>query len=200
MHSRFAVLFLFLALTACGSTPPPSDTSNACKIFKEHKRWYRAMKRAERKWGMPVHIQLAIVNQESSFIQKAKPPRTKILFFIPGPRQSSAYGYAQVKDETWEWYKKKSGNGWASRTDFSDAVDFVSWYGRQTQKRAGVSMWDPYNQYLAYHEGQGGFMRGTHNSKEWLLNTASRVDAKAREYGAQLKTCEHKFRRRFLIF
>ena len=29
--------------------------------------------------------------------------------------------------------------------------------------------WDPKKLYLAYHEGHGGYRRGTHRNKKWLL-------------------------------
>ena len=43
----------------------------------------------------------------------------------------------------------------------------------------GVSMWDAYNQYLAYHEGHGGHKNGSWKSKEWLQQVASKVKQKS---------------------
>lgn len=186
-------------LTGC-ATPPPSNISNACAIFDENRIWYRQMKRAEKRWGMPVHIQLAIMRQESAFVHDAKPARKKILWVIPGPRPSSAYGYSQAQDNTWDWYKKESGRGGADRNDFDDAADFIAWYGTRSRKLSGISLWDPYNQYLAYHEGHGGFNRKTYNKKKWLLSVAHKVQTNAENYGAQLNTCEDRLGRRFGIF
>lgn len=187
-------------LSGCATTPPPSDTRNACAIFQEHKPWYRHMKRAEKKWGMPVHIQLAIMKQESHFVHNAKPPRGKILWVIPGPRKSSAYGYAQAQDTTWEWYKSETGKRGADRNDFKDASDFISWYGNKSREMAGISLWDSYNQYLAFHEGQGGFNRKTYENKKWLLGVASKVQKNSETYGAQLKSCEDKLQKGFTLF
>ena len=53
-----------------------------------------------------------------------------------------------------------------------------------------ISKWDAKNQYLAYHEGHGGFKRKTYNSKPWLVKVAYKVEKNAKKYGAQLKTCE----------
>ena len=53
-----------------------------------------------------------------------------------------------------------------------------------------ISKWDPYNQYLAYHEGQGGWKRKTYRNKRWLKDVARSVDYRAREWGAQLSRCE----------
>ena len=110
--------------------------------------------------------------------------------FIPWKRPSDAYGYAQALDSTWAAYKKDTGRRFADRDDFGDAIDFVGWYTDQSQKIAGISKWDPYNQYLAYHEGQGGWQRKTYRRKGWLRDTARRVDYRAKEWGAQLARCE----------
>lgn len=186
-------------LTACGTPPPPKRVHSACAIFDQHRAWYRHMSRAEKRWGMPIHIQLAIMRQESGFVGDARPPRKKFLFVLPGKRLSSAYGYAQVKNGTWDWYRKSTGKRGADRDDFKDAADFISWYGSKSRDIAGISLWDPYNQYLAYHEGHGGFQRGSYNKKKWLMNVAAQVDQNAKNYGAQLKTCEKRFKRRFLF-
>ena len=84
--------------------------------------------------------------------------------------------------------------------DFSDAIDFVGWYTHNTNKTVHISKWDPYNQYLAYHEGATGWKRGTYKSKGWLKDTARRVDYRAREWGAQLKRCEHDLEKGWWIF
>jgi hypothetical protein len=74
--------------------------------------------------------------------------------------------------------------------DFDDAIDFVGWYTHNTNRAVGISKWDPYNQYLAYHEGATGWKRGSYKRKGWLKETARRVDYRAREWGAQLRRCE----------
>lgn len=186
-------------LSGC-ATPPPSNVANACAIFKENKAWYRQMKRAEKRWGMPIHIQLAIMRQESAFVHDAKPARQKILWVIPGRRPSSSYGYSQAQTTTWEWYKSEAGRRGADRNDFDDAADFIAWYGSKSRELSGISLWDPYNQYLAYHEGHGGFNRKTWRKKKWLLSVAQKVDTNSKTYGAQLAKCEDDFKRRFGLF
>ncbi len=200
---RIAIIFaaLFALGSACSHSAPRSEeVANACDIFDERKSWYRDMRRAEKRWGMPVHVQLAIMRQESSFIRNARPPRTKILWILPGPRQSSAYGFAQAKDSTWKWYKAKSGRSGADRNDFGDASDFISWYGRQSLEMADISPWDAYGQYLAYHEGHGGYKRGTYNNKAWLVSVARKVEHNSHTYRNQLKICEKRLNRGFLFF
>ena len=187
-----AVLVFAAAVMLIGScaTRPPKNVDNLCKIFEERPGWYKDALRSTKKWGTPVHVQMAIIRQESTFKFNARPPRKKILGFIPGPRASDAYGYAQVKDATWDWYREKTGNRGADRDDFGDAIDFVGWYTNLTQRTLGISKWDPYNQYLAYHEGHGGFKNGTYRRKGWLMDVARNVDYRAKEWGAQLRGCE----------
>jgi len=59
----------------------------------------------------------------------------------------------------------------------------------ETKRRSGVALSDARNQYLAYHEGQGGFMRGTHLKKPWLLAVADKVANRSSTYRRQLKSC-----------
>ena len=184
----FSLLCLLL-VTACSSGPPENIT-DGCEIFEDRSGWYRDANRAYEKWGVPVHVQLAIIYQESRFVDDAKPPRDRLLWVIPWGRISSAYGYAQAKDSTWDWYIEKTGNRGADRDDFDDAVDFIAWYVSMSHRMLGISKWDAYNQYLAYHEGQGGYRRATYNSKPWLIKVAHKVDARARSYRTQLARCE----------
>ena len=54
-------------------------------------------------------------------------------------------------------YKSKTGNKNASRANFYDISDFIGWYTTQSENIVGISKNDFYNQYLAYHEGHGGW-------------------------------------------
>ncbi len=170
----------------------PDNVENICSIFDERDSWYEAAKLSEERWGTPKHVQMAIMSQESSFIFDAKPPRRKLLGFIPWKRQSNAYGFAQALDDTWLWYLKDTGKESARRDDFDDAIDFVGWYTDKSNKAAGISKWDPYNQYLAYHEGQAGWSNRTFQQKAWLKKKAAHVDRRAREWWAQLQSCEEE--------
>lgn len=193
-----AVLWSLIA-TAC-ATAPPEDVENICAIFEEKRGWYKAAQKSERRWGTPIHVQMSIIRQESSFQFDAKPPRGKILGFIPWKRPSDAYGYAQALDSTWDWYREDTGRRFADRDDFGDAIDFVGWYTNMSNKSAGISKWDPYNQYLAYHEGSGGWRRGSYKNKAWLKETARKVDYRARNWGAQLQRCEDELDSGWWIF
>lgn len=181
---------LWVVASAGCATTPPANVENICAIFDEKSRWYKAAKKSEERWGTPIHVQLSIIRQESSFRFDAKPPRGRLLGFIPWKRPSDAYGYAQALDSTWKWYKDDTGRRFADRDDFADAIDFVGWYTNMSSEKVGISKWDPYNQYLAYHEGQAGWQRKTWRNKRWLQDTARRVDRRAKEWGAQLSRCE----------
>jgi len=181
---------LWFGMSAAYKSKMPSNTEDICTVFEDRRDWYQAARDSEERWGTPAHIQMAIVQQESSFRFDARPPRTSLLGFIPWKRQSNAYGFAQALDGTWARYQKDTGRGYADRDDFEDAIDFIGWYTNLSHQSEGISKWDPYNQYLAYHEGQAGWRRGTYEKKGWLKKAAKRVDTRARQWGAQLKHCE----------
>jgi hypothetical protein len=133
---------------------------------------------------------MAIMHQESRFRATAKPPRKKILGFIPGPRPSDSYGYSQALKSTWASYERSAGRYGADRDDFGDAIDFIGWYNDQSKRRSGIARNDAYRLYLAYHEGHGGYNRGTYRGKQWLINVARKVNSRAARYQQQLAGCE----------
>lgn len=197
--SPAALVVACLTLSACAT--PPSRPNDACEIFSEKRSWYRATKRSYEKWGVPEAVQLAVVHRESSFRHDARPPRSRILWFFPGPRPSSAYGYGQVVDHTWAVYQRRTGKRGADRDDFGDVADFIGWYGDHIHRRTGIEKDDAYHLYLAYHEGPGGYLRGTHQRKKWLLSVARKVERRAARYEAQYGRCRERLdRRRFWIF
>ncbi len=187
---RFIVLFGVIATSMGCASSKISNKDDVCTIFLEKPSWYKSAKKSVEKWGGNLHVPMAIIYQESSFKRKARPPRNYFLGVIPGKRASNAYGYAQALTGTWGEYKTASGRRSADRDDFSDAFDFVLWYMSVTQKRNQVSKWDAYAQYLNYHEGQGGYSRGSYKSKQWLINVAKRVEARSKSYAAQLNQCK----------
>jgi len=189
-------LLLILLLSGCATTPP-KNIDNACEIFREKGDWYQYSKRVFERYGVPIHVQLAIIHQESKFMYDARPERVWILGFIPWFRPSSAFGYAQVKDETWDWYRTKTSRFGDDRDDYGDAVNFIGWYADLSHKTLGISKWDAYKLYLAYHEGMGGYRRKTYLKKPWLVKVAQKVKRRAGRYGGQLKSCEASLDRGF---
>ena len=111
--------------------------------------------------------------RESRFDADARTPRRYVFFgLVPWGRQSSAYGYAQVLDGTWDWYRSETGTWFARRDNFGHAVDFMGWYMNKTTQKAGVSKSDAYNQYLAYHQGHQGYLEGRYRNIGWLKDVA----------------------------
>ena len=147
------IILVFALLSACSSIP--SNTSNSCTIFDERYLWYKHVKSAEKKWGTPVHLQLAIIKMESDFDRLAKPPRQKLFKVIPYKRPSSSFGYSQAIKGTWEQYKNETGNKFATRARFKDSVDFIGWYTNKTESLLNIPKNDAFRQYVAYHEGWG---------------------------------------------
>ncbi len=191
MSSWIRAAFVVALVASCGSGnySAPRDLDNACSIVAERPQYLRAMKRTQNRWGVPVHVQMGMIHQESKFIGNARTPHRYALGIIPMGRQSSAYGYSQALDGTWEDYKRSTGKRRARRDNINDATDFMGWYMTETTRRHGISRSDAFNQYLAYHEGHSGYARGSYHGKPWLIEVARRVSTRAEYYRGQLRSC-----------
>lgn len=191
MSRTLRAMAITLLVASCGgdSGTAPRNLDDACSIAQQRPQYLKAFRKTEQKWGVPVHVQMATMHQESRFVSNAKTPHTYALGIIPMGRVSSAYGYSQALDGTWDDYKRSTGRRLARRDRISDAADFMGWYMNLSREKNGISLYDARNQYLAYHEGHTGYARGTYNRKSWLLNVANKVDARADLYQAQLATC-----------
>lgn len=188
---HYVLIAAIIVLSACSSDKPPSTVVDACRMQDERPHWFKAMKNTEKKWGVPVSVQLATISRESSFVHDARP--TKKVGWGPFKREvprSSAYGFSQALDGTWDGYLKETGRRSADRTDFADSSDFIGWYMSKNTRVNGVPLHDAYNQYLAYHEGKTGFARGSYNKKSWLPPVARDVQAWAIRYDQQLRSCD----------
>jgi hypothetical protein len=135
---------------------------------------------------------MAIIYQESKFIGNNRTPHRYALGVIPMGRQSSAFGYSQALDGTWDEYQRTGGKRRARRDDIDDSADFMGWYMMQTTEETGVQISDTRNQYLAYHDGRTGYLRGTWRSKSWLVRIANEVEARALMYDQQLRSCRKR--------
>lgn len=187
-----ALVLLFLLASCGGGTgygTAPRDLDNACAILQERPEYARAFQAAERRWGVPAHVMMATIYQESKFISDARTPFRWSVGVIPTGRISSAYGYSQALDGTWEEYQSETGRRAARRSDIHDSADFIGWYMATSSEKLGISLSDARNQYLAYHEGRSGYARRSHTGKPWLMRVASGVEARAQTYLAQLGTC-----------
>ena len=193
MSSLLRTIVMITLLAGCasfgGNANAPRSLNNACAILDERPRFLSAFKATERKYGVPVAVQMSMIWQESKFKARAQTPRKYLFGIIPRGRQSSAYGYAQALDGTWKEYRKQARRWGARRTSIRDASDFMGWYMDRSKKRLGLSMSDTRNQYIAYHEGHTGYKRGSYRSKKWLLNIANKLQDRAIMYHAQLQKC-----------
>ena len=191
------IFFIIFFLSACSSIP--KNASNSCSIFEEKYLWYKHAKKTEKKWGTPVYLQLAIIKMESSFDRFAKPPRQKLFKVVPYKRPSSSFGYSQAVKGTWNQYKEDTGNKFASRASYKDSVDFIGWYTNKTKSILKIPLTDAFRQYLAYHEGWGGYKNYKNNQKVILL--AKKVENNSNKYKKQLEDCKNKLStKKYIIF
>ncbi len=186
---KIVSVILILSMTGC-VTVQPQCIDDVCSIFNEYPEWYWAAQDTEKKWGVPIHVQMAIMRQESSFIANARPPRKWCLGIIPWKRPTSAYGYSQAIDQTWRNYQKQTGNYLGSRCNFNDASDFVGWYVQTANRKLKISKTNSYALYLAYHEGLNGYAAKTYRSQPWLIAVAKKVSLRSRVYQGQLNRCQ----------
>ncbi|MBH1973891.1 MAG: lytic transglycosylase [Rhodobacteraceae bacterium] len=192
MSRTLRASILLLALASCGggsNSSAPSQLDDACAILRQRPSYYGAMKASERKWGIPVHVQMATIYQESKFVGNAQTPHQYALGIIPMGRQSSAYGYSQALDGTWEEYKEDQNHRGAKRDRIQDATDFMGWYMNQSSEALGISRSDAESQYLAYHEGRTGYVNKTYLGKPWLVDVAAAIGRRSDMYEAQLYAC-----------
>ena len=197
LNKNLIYIFLLCLITACSSIP--KNSSNSCSIFSEKYLWYKHAKKAEKKWGAPIYIQLAIIKKESAFKWSAKPKRLKLFKVIPYKRPSSSFGYSQAVKGTWEQYKKETGNKFATRARFKDSTDFIGWYMDKTEKILKISKTDSFKQYIAYHEGWGNYKNYKKNQK--IIVLAKKVQEQSNIYRKQLKICEKKLTtNKYIIF
>ena len=195
--NKLKFFILFLLLVSCSSIP--SNTSDGCSIFSEKYLWYKFAKKTEKKWGTPIHIQLAIIRMESDFDWLARPERQKIFKIIPYKRPSSSLGYSQAVKGTWKQYKEETGNKLASRVLFKDSVDFIGWYTNKTYQILKISKKDAFKQYVAYHEGWGNYKHYKKNKK--VIGLARKVQKHSKIYKKQLSQCSRKLNKnKYIIF
>jgi hypothetical protein len=187
------LLALLPSLLVSCAKPRPHNTENICSIFSQYPRWYRHAKHAQDKWGVPIAVQMSIIYQESSFNARARPARKHLLWIIPLKRPSSAYGYSQALNNTWNDYQKQTGNGRGKRHAFDDACDFIGWYGNAAQRKLHIAPTNAYALYLAYHEGLGGYAKRSYLTQPWLIKASRRVANRAVIYQKQLNKCEGNF-------
>ena len=193
MTKHLLVVFFFsILLAGCSPPPPPTHRDNICAIFRQEPQWNWYTQDVQKKTGIPQSVQMAIIHKESSFMSQVKAPRKTIFGIIPWGRQSTASGYSQALNGTWNEYKRSTGNFRASRNSFNDAVKFIGWYQtNQVAPKTNLRPSDPnYAEkfYIAYHAGVQGYL--DHNYPPSLLSYARSVQRNADVYHRQLVGCE----------
>jgi len=186
---RASILLLFLGSCGGGNFSAPRNLDDACAIARERPQYMRALEATERKWDVPTHVLMAMIYQESKFVGNARTPYRFVLGVIPMGRQSSAYGYSQALDGTWEEYQQDEGRRSAKRDRITDATDFMGWYLHESEGRLGLAKTDAEAQYLAYHEGRTGYANRSYEGKPWLMDVAANVAVRSETYRAQLDQC-----------
>lgn len=188
---RILLLLCMVALAGCASQP--KQTTNACAVFDQNdglvRNWHRSAKQVEREFGVPVPVLMATVYTESNFSARARPPRRKLMGVIPWKRASTAYGYSQALDGTWDRYQRETGRRGARRTNFADAIHFVGWYHSVSHRRNGIALNDMRNLYFAYYSGHAGYARGSWRNNPTAQRGADRAVRTAERYAAQLRSC-----------
>jgi len=174
----FAILGLMVGtMVSVQPAHSASNIENACKMMQERSGWYRSAVAASQKWQVPIPPLLAIIRQESRFNATA------------AARGSSAYGFAQALDGTWNRYRHAAKAHNAIRTSFADSVNFIAWYMTETRKRPGLPAEDMAGHYLAYREGIAGFRSTRWAEKPRLISIAQKVAQTAWTYEQQLQNC-----------
>jgi len=189
------VAIIAIFLLGC-STKIPMNQDDICVIINENPRWSNSLLDAKKKWNAEPSTVMAIIRQESSFDPNAAPDREKVLGFIPWKRPSSARGYSQAVEATWEQYQKETGNRGARRSNFDSSVDFIGWYLSKAPS-ARIRNYEVDKLYIAYHEGYGGYKRKSYKDKAWLQDVAKKVKYNSIRYQRQLKSCPLKKKKSF---
>jgi len=188
---RALFIVALLMLGSCATAP--TRINDVCAVFDQRDGWFNswhgAAKSTEREFGVPVPILMATVYTESGFNARAKPPRTKLLGFIPWKRASTAFGYSQALDGTWTRYQSETGRWYARRNDFGDAIHFIGWYHAKSHQVNGIALNDTYNLYLAYYLGHAGYSKGLGRTNAQAQQAARRAANMAMKYAAQMQAC-----------
>ena len=181
------VAIITIFLLGC-TAKVPMNQDDICVIINENPRWSNSLLDAKKKWNAEPSTVMAIIRQESSFNANAAPDRDKVLGFIPWKRPSSARGYSQAVEATWEQYQEETGNKRARRSSFDSSVDFIGWYLSKAPS-ARIRSYEVDKLYIAYHEGYGGYKRRSYKDKSWLQDVAKKVKYNSVRYQRQLKSC-----------
>ncbi len=191
MHNIVVAIIFIGLLSGCATTAAtlysrvkqPAGLDNICYMFAIYPSWKTSTFNSSKRWQVPVALMMAFVYQESKFQAEARPLDKY------GRQRSSAYGYPQAINATWNSYKQQTKNFSHRRNNFQNSMNFIGWYITVTNKVNGIAKNNVRSHYLNYHEGQTNYRRGSYLSKPWLLNVANKVATRADMYASQLQKC-----------
>lgn len=190
MTLLFVIAIVITSKFNSGENKSTNYVNNACSMLKENPDWYLSLKSSEEKWKTPIHIQLGMIRQESAFKHDAKPKRENKWHEFGSNYQSSAVGYSQALNGTWDHYLKNTQSILKDRQSFKDATDFIGWYNDKTNKKNKIAFNDPKGLYLNYHEGWRGYKKKSYEEKHFLKKASSNVVNWSKKYKEQLKGCK----------
>lgn len=174
---------------------PSIDDSDLCSLYRQRLSWYQSSREVAERYEISEAVIMSFLFQESGFRADARPPRRRFFGFLPGRRPSSAYGYAQAIDSTWQQFESELGQS-MRRDRFADAAHFVAWYSNQLKERLGTRGSDIQELYFAYHHGPTGYGRRDRSPPQSA--TAAQVASRTRRYAAQLEECRRDLDRLLL--
>lgn len=166
-----------------------SNIENACSILRENPDWFRAAVRTDLVYGVPIHTQLAFVRHESQFVKDARPLNKNKKTMAHKKYASTAYGFSQALNGTWEQFKSEMKDNRLDRTNFGHSLEFIGWYNSKNIKSGLVRANNVSHLYLAYHEGPSGYKNKSYRKKPWLINYSKAVSETSEKYRKQLSAC-----------
>lgn len=182
---------MLLVLSACATAP--RQINNVCAVFNQRNGWFdkwgQAARRVSAKYSVSVPILMATIRRESGFDAYARPRHKYLLGLIPWGYVSTATGFSQALDGTWDQYRRETGNLMARRSSFADAIDFVGWYHAKSAALLNIPPDDTYNLYLAYALGWRAYQDGAWRNNSPLQRYASGTAQMAADYAVQLREC-----------
>jgi|AntRauTorckE5430_2_1112549.scaffolds.fasta_scaffold00318_18 hypothetical protein len=180
------ILFM-LSFSSFAKLQPVDYDRRICHVIQSNWGWARALKRVSKDYDISPGLLLSVIYHESGFRPNVRPKPYMVFGVIPW-QVSSAYGYGQIKQETWDWYKSHNPGWFQSRTQFPDTLNFIGWYYSLFLKKTETKTVHR-DFYLAYHEGLGGYQRGTYHGNDWLIKKAESVALRAKLYDEKLNDC-----------
>ncbi len=131
---RAMMVVLFLSHPAAGGfIASPRNLDDACSIVKQRPKYMKAFRATERKWGVPVHVQMATIYQESRFRRRRPHAVSLCAWRDPdGPPDRAPMAIGRRWTAPGIEYRADTGRArCASATKIDDATDFMGWYMNQ---------------------------------------------------------------------